>query len=163
MSKKLFKETQNFHNWALLMGLVISFALVIYRIIDTILYPPSFLFLNMLVYAVMLVSIIVGFWYMFQLRLKISITEKSIRFRMEPFHSKKKKIYWEEIDTVEIVETPEIAQWHGGNITFNHEKRFSIYGRNGLHLVTKDGQEYFLGSRRLNELRKVISEVLNRS
>ncbi len=162
MSKKLFKETQSFRNNLLFALLLVLLALVMYRLIAELMNPGPDFFGMIALCGVLLVSALTAIWYMHQLRMKIAVSHKSISFRMAPLHGRKHKIYWDNVESCEIVETPEIAQWQGANISFNHEHRYSICGRNGLHLVTKDGQEYFLGSRRLNDLKSALEEVFNR-
>lgn len=60
------------------------------------------------------------------MKLKVSISEKSIKFKMDSFQSQSQKIKWKYIDELSIVRTPLFAQWHGGNITFDGSKKFTL-------------------------------------
>lgn len=161
MAKKIYKEKQRFGSVEMIAILILSMGLLIYSLFNSLMaHNGAFTYVEWS--CVSLLLMLGGFlWYLLQLQLSLSISENGIQFKMKPLHNKKRMIAWEEIDSCEIVKTPKLAQWHGGNITFNHEKRFSLTGRNGIHLVTKDGEEYFLGSRKLSELRKAIEKVAN--
>lgn len=98
-------------------------------------------------------------WWLTRLKLKVVITNKFIRFKLSPIHVKKHTISWKEIDKCEIVKTSEAAQWSGGNITFNHEKRISLTGRNGLALRTQKGEHYFIGCKNIEGLKEALEKI----
>lgn len=104
----------------------------------------------------MVIAIILGFvlWGIRQIKLKVSINDKRIKYKMFPFHEKTQKIKWEEIESCEIVKTPYFAQWHGANIGLNRETFFSLTGRNGLSIKTKDGKCLFIGCKNMEQLKQ---------
>ena len=161
MAKKIFKEKQSFKNKFLTTLLIVLGLLVIIRVINEFL-NPSDQFASVMIAAFIALSVIGGWlWYLYNLRLKVTVSEEDISFKMKPWQSEKRRISWNDVSCCEIIQTPELAQWQGGNITFNHERRYTVSGRNGLHLVTKDGTEYFVGSSRLHELEKAVKKVFD--
>jgi hypothetical protein len=91
-------------------------------------------------------------WWLSRLRLKVEVTDRYIKFKMSPFHAKARKIAWEDVVACEVVKTPRAALWHGGNIRFSGEANYSLTGRNGLSIITRDGQHFFIGCRDVDEL-----------
>jgi hypothetical protein len=78
---------------------------------------------------------------------------------MSPLPVTKRSIFWEEVEQCKIVTTSEAAQWSGGNITFNHEKRYSFNGRNGLSITTKNGDHFFVGCKNLKNLKHALDKL----
>jgi hypothetical protein len=99
-------------------------------------------------------------WSLFQRELEISISNKKITCKENAWFSRKQKIKLDEIASCAVVETPLAAQLHGSNITVGGEKMFSYTGRNGLSIETRDGRRYFVGSRRVDEMKKAIKKAL---
>ncbi|MDA8692940.1 hypothetical protein N9L92_02680, partial [Saprospiraceae bacterium] len=93
-----------------------------------------------------------------RLKLKVDINDKRIKYKMTPLHSKSHKIKWDEIASCEIIKTSKSAHWHGGNL--NHgELKYSLTGRNGLSILTKEGIRYFIGINDLDSLRDKIRDL----
>lgn len=94
--------------------------------------------------------------------MKVRISKDDIRFKMTPWQSKYHKIRWRNVNNCSIVQTSPLAEWHGSNISFCNEKRFTLSGNNGISLTTKDGKKYFIGSRKLEELEQAIQLALSK-
>ena len=68
---------------------------------------------------------------------------------------------WEDIEEYRFVESTQPANWSGWNVQFqNEERQVSLCGRNGVQIVTKDGEKLFIGSRKLDVLREKIKNHL---
>ena len=161
MAKKIYKEKQSFKNKFLTTVLIGIGLLVIIRVINELLNPSSQL-ATVMIAAFIALAVVGGWlWYLYNLRLKVTVSEEDISFKMKSWQTEKQRIAWEDVSCCEIVQTPELAQWQGGNITFNHERRYTVNGRNGLHLITKDGTEYFVGSSKLGELERAVKKVFD--
>jgi hypothetical protein len=161
MKKKYFKEKQQFNNIEIYAILIFSMGLLIFSMFNG-LQNHHWAFTYVEWSTLGLLLILGGYlWYLTHLRLHISLTEEGIHYKMRPLHQKKRKIPWKMVASCEVIKTSGVAQWHGGNITFNHEKRFTLSGRNGLHVVTVDGREYFIGTKRVEELKNAVEKVLN--
>ena len=157
MSKVNFKERQRYDNkWVpVLLGVtgLVAFGKGIYFLTasDVRLENAVFLFLVALGAAGLI-------WWLHRLEMKVTITEKKVKFKLSPLHPKKQSIAWKEIGRCEIVKTSEAAQWSGGNITFN-EKRYSLNGRNGLAIRTKSGESYFIGCKNVEKLQQTLQAI----
>ena len=158
MSKANFKETLQYQSKLvpILLGLV-SLATAI-RGVDFLSASEPQLGNAILSFTVAAASVAL-IWWLRKLKLKVAITAKNIKFKLSPLHEKKQSIPWKEIDECEIVRTTEAAQWSGGNITFNHEKRYSLTGRNGLAIKTKKGECFFIGCRDILGLQHALDKM----
>ncbi len=162
MKKKYFKEKQHFNNIEIIGILIFSMGLLIFSLFNA-LQEHHWTFTIIEWSALGLLLILGGYlWYLINLRLHLAVTEDGIQFKMKPIHSKKKKIPWNMVASCEIIRTPGIAQWHGGNITFNYEQSFTLCGRNGLHITTVDGREFFLGTKNLEQLKEAVEKALEK-
>ena len=108
-------------------------------------------------YFVVVLGLGLSLWILLQLKFKVSISETRIKYKMFPLHYKPQRITWDEIESCEIVKTPYYAQWHGANISYN-QSWFSLTGRNGLSIRTKDGRSLFIGCKDMDGLTKYFAE-----
>jgi hypothetical protein len=160
MSKQIFVEEQAFRGKDLLIlaGIIaVSLAyLLIKDIVDS-----NFTHLGPDLLAL---AVIIGLvWWMrslLQQRLKTTVTKKKIICELTTGAGHKEKIPLAKIASCAVVKTPLGAQWSGSNLAYGNEKIFSFTGRNGLAIQTRDGHQYFVGSRRVNELAAAIRQVL---
>lgn len=161
MSKMLYKEKQSLKESGL-------FLLVTFFIMGIGYLGVVFLLKNQLnpyMVALTLTLIIIGYSflisYMWKVKMKLTIREDGIFFKISPWHSVKQKIKWEDVETYEIMETSELSQWHGGNIMFGLENFYSFNGCNGLEIVTKQGDNFFFGSKNPAKLREALRNLAN--
>lgn len=108
------------------------------------------------------VILIVGFvfYWLRKLRLTVTITEKKIKFKMDPFQKKQQSIKWKHISKCELVTTPYYARWNTGNHVFDaNVKWISLSGRNGLFITTRYGEKYFIGSQNIGELADYLKNL----
>lgn len=98
-------------------------------------------------------------WWLRHLKLKVSVNDEGIKYKMSPIHGKAKTISWNEVESYEVVRSPKAAQWHGSNISFGGEAFFSLTGRNGLSIDTKDGRHLFIGCQDVDRLKNVLKRV----
>lgn len=162
MAHKFFTEKQQIKDPLLLSA---SAALLVYSlfllgreiVINNFSHP---IVISLLGVAVLVFAF--GMWIVFRVRLKVDVTKNGINYKMSPLHNKKKKIKWDEVDTCKVIETPKMAHMHSGNMKFWYEKKFTLSGRNGLALITKEGDRYFIGTRETTELKKSIRKALGK-
>lgn len=158
MSKILFKEEQRFDNRLALFSLgLLGLGAIIGGITHLLTPIPNYPVITLLFITTL--AIAVGIWWLTSLKMKVVISEKGIKFKLSPIHPKKHSISWKKIDSCTIVKTSEAAQWCGGNITFNHERRVSLTGRNGLAIKTKKGENLFIGIKQITGLYKALDGV----
>ena len=161
MAKKIFKEKQRF-NRIEIFGLLLFFIVgLTYRFFEKYVINPNEIDINAVGFIGFILLLSVIFLYFWKLSFDITVTKKSLQYRYGFPFSKKQKIKWEDIEQYQFVETPEAVQLSGWNVQFqNDEQQFSLCGRNGIQIVTKDGKKIFLGSRRLEKLKSKITKFL---
>ncbi len=158
MSNVFFKEEQRFDNYFALFCLgVLGTGAIVAAIIQLQATHPNYFIAGLLFITSLTIG--TGIWWLTRLRMKVSISDKGIKFKLSPLYPKKQLIPWKKIDSCMIIKTPEAAQWCGGNITFNHEKRVSLTGRNGLAIKTKDGENLFIGIKQVTGLCSSLNNI----
>lgn len=156
MSKIFFKEKQAYNSKR---DLIILGAIDLIIVAKAIIFISSGNYYNASFLLVIASMIGASIWWLTRLKMNVTISDKNIKFKIYPLHDDKLSISWKEVEKCEIVETSEAAQWAGGNITFNQEKRFSFTGRNGLAIKTKKGDYYFIGCRQIGELQTALRKM----
>lgn len=163
MKNKLFKERQEFQGKDLVIAVCLIIAILTYQLIEDIFIAQQ---QGLLMNALCLGIIIgLGWWVrsLFQRQQKNVVTDKKIICQVNSWYKRKKKIPLEDIHACTVVQTPAIAQWHGGNIELPREEMLAINGRNGLAIETKDGQRLFIGSSKAQEMAAAIKRALEKS
>ena len=160
MSKKLFKEKQQFQGLEIIALVALLMVGVVYKLVSELLQPSPVFWLTIGLSIGILAVLGITLNYLLNLRLKTTVKESHISFSMPPFQKGKEKIKWEDVTACKVIKTPLLAQWHGGNISFNHEKTYSFNGRNGVHIATKSGKAYFIGSKKPDALKEAIQKAI---
>ena len=111
-------------------------------------------------YLVLVLPLAAGLWYLVNLRLSVRVTDKNISVRYAPFGGKKHKIKWKDVEECEIISSNESSRMSGWEVNFDHERRYSLIGRRGLHLKTKSGDNILIGARNLIGLKQVVNQAL---
>lgn len=96
-------------------------------------------------------------YFLRRAQMKVSINKERIKFKVQPFHQKARRIDWEEVEDCQIIRTNEQAQWQGGNIHQPGEIFVSLVGRNGLSIRTKSGRKYFIGCKDVDGLTEALA------
>lgn len=158
MPKVYFKEEQRFDNYLALITLgLFGLGAIVGGMIHLLKAESNYLFAALSFTTAIAIGL--GIWWLTRLKMKVVVSEKGIKFKLSPIHPKKQLIPWKKIDSCVIVKTSEAAQWCGGNITFNHEKRVSLTGRNGLAIKTKEGENVFIGVKEVSELHEALDGI----
>lgn len=156
---KKYKETQKFgypEVWLLLGGLQLGLTFRFFQHLLEGTYH-QFPFWAFLLLSAPLVGLMIYLW---KVRVDVRISAKKIAVRMRDWYrTKARKIYVHDIAELRVVDTPEAVQWVGGNIAFDHAHQYSLHGRKGLYLRTKDGEEYFIGVSEPGALRPIIEKM----
>jgi len=160
MEDKVFKEEYSFDDKVLFTLLGAGFVGASWGLLNLFLSEQA---ASTKTLAYIIIVLILGFllFALRQLKLKVSINDKRIKYKMFPLHNKSQKIEWEEVESCEIVKSPYFAQWHGGNIQFNHESWYSLTGRNGLSIKTKDGRCLFIGCKNVEKLKQFFAKTFS--
>ncbi len=160
MKKKLFKEKQSYQGKDLIAAVIAIMLILTYQLIENVFVTHQQSWLN----STLCLGVIIGLgWWiktLFQREQKNVVTDKKIICKVDSWYHDKKKIPLEDIQSCSIVQTPAIAQWHGVNIELPREEMWSINGRNGLAIETKNGEQIFIGSSRAQEMAQAIQKAL---
>lgn len=162
MAKKIFRENQRYQRWELVTMIAVLIIGLSYRLFDLQFISGAEDSIPVWNYVLPLLLLITALYFILSLKLSVRITDKHISFKLFPWERKPQKIKWENVAEYNIVETPEPAQWSGWNVNFSQEKMYSVCGRTGLKLTTTDGEEIFIGSRRLGKLKKAIKKAFKK-
>ncbi|HKK79109.1 MAG TPA: hypothetical protein VJ933_05740, partial [Phaeodactylibacter sp.] len=96
--------------------------------------------------------------YLLSIRLSVKVDEKKIKYQFFPLHYKKQKIYWEEVESYEIVNPPLPTQLSGWGVHF-WERMFCVNRNAGLRLQLKDGQRIFISCKSPSTLDKTLRQI----
>ncbi len=151
MKNKKFSEKQRFNDKLVFIFLWIGIGGALFGLAKSFINGELTL-LSTITYLSIAAGLGFVFWWLKRLQLKISVNDKRIKYKMSPIHNKSQRIAWDEVASCEILRTPLAAQWHGSNIRYGGESWFSLTGRNGLSIETKDGRRFFIGCRNVDEL-----------
>ncbi len=161
MNRKIFKEEQKFRFWEVYILLALFMSLALARLVSGLLGFAELEMASSVVYVLILASFGLVFWYLYQLKMIIKVNEKGLTIRYFPQFFKKRKIKWSEIEDCRFIRTPEMAEWSGWGVHFAlDEETHSLCGRTGLHIITKDGKKYFIGSKNIMDKKDAIKEQL---
>ena len=158
MKNNVYKERQYFTDKVVFALLGTGLAGTLFGLVKYIL-SVNYTFGYVLLYLAIAATLVFCLWWLKQLKLKVSVNEKRVKYKLFPLHKKPRKILWDEVASCKIVKTPLSAQWHGSNIRFSGELWFSLTGRNGLSIETKDGRRYFIGCKNVDNLLNSLGEL----
>ncbi len=161
MSKKIFKEKQRFSGWEVIALLGFFIVGLTYRFISQHWISPIEEPMPVMTYLVFAIPLAAAVWYLVNLKLSVRMTEKSISVQYSPFGVKKHKIKWEDVEECKILSSNETARTSGWDVNLNREKRFSLTGRSGLHLRTKNGENVIIGAKNLTGLKQAVAQVMS--
>lgn len=94
------------------------------------------------------------------IRMETVIDKKGIRYQYFPLHYKKQKISWNDVDSVEIINTPIIDELSGLNVSFAANKKYNVSSRHkGMDIKLTNGERIFIGSRKIDQIQMVLSKM----
>ncbi len=163
MKKTEYQELQRFNRWdaiALLAVLIVATVYSLGKYIFTgqiaTMDPLTLGFI-----VLCLLGMVAGMIYLLSVKMEIEVKGKSIRFKYYPLQTKKQKIKFKDVEDFKIVKTPPAAAYSGWNVRYNtDEEFFSACGRTGIQLKLKDGKTFFIGCKRPEKLREIMTKVL---
>jgi hypothetical protein len=101
-------------------------------------------------------GIIFPVWFLI-MRLEIQVTSSSLRFRMFPLHMNWREVPFGTIDGVVAVVYRPIREYGGWGIRFGRKGiAYNVSGDRGVQVTLKSGKSFLLGSRRPEELGRVL-------
>jgi hypothetical protein len=160
MKNKLFTEKQYFKGKDLVVAVSVLIVLLSYQFIQDVFFAHQQSFLANGLCLIVIVAL--GWWIksLYDRQQKTVVTDKKIICKVDSWYKQKKKIPLKDIEGCAVVRTSTAAQWQGVNIESPREEMWSINGRNGLSIETKDGRSIFIGSSKPQEMAQVIKKAM---
>jgi len=153
-----FKEEQKFTQWWLWIILIGIGLLPVFGIYKQLIIGEKFgskpmSDIGLIFFAIFIFSLIALFWFM---RLKTEIDESGIRMSFFPFV--KKKVNWNEIKRVKIVDYGFVGGW-GIRLWTKYGTVYNTKGKIGLAIELNNGKKFLIGTQKENELNRILNEI----
>ncbi len=88
-------------------------------------------------------------WFIFILRLEVSVDELGIHYQFKGIHWKQYHLKWEEIESAEAITYKPLREYGGWGIRYGfHGKAYSVSGNKGIQVRTKGGAQLLFGTLR---------------
>lgn len=168
---KIFKESQRFNQWWLILIGLVVLAVIVYRFAKEIVDSGNNLNndqITSMVFGGGLVSIVL--LLIIVIRLKTKIDEKGISYQMTPFHFHPRNISWSELSKCYVRHYSPITEYGGWGIRGlqrkgfwdfrNRGMAFNIKGDMGIQLMFKDGGKLLIGTQDSEKAKQVIQNYL---
>lgn len=159
MAQMKYKETQHLRQWdllALIGGLIVVGVIALIQVMMS--GQPNKNILLLLSLSILVLS---GLFYYFNtIKVIARYNEKSIKLSMLPVGTVKRKIKWDDVQSVEIVELPpasKLDKWNNVISSLN-----SVITRNSntcLHVTLKNNETVDIGCNNPQELKEFVEQV----
>ena len=150
-----FKEEQRFTQWWLwliLIGIAVIPIIGIYKqLVQGDVFGDRPMSDNGLLLFCFLSFCFLGFFW--TMRLKTTIDQKEIR--MDFFPLVKKRVPWEAIEKVQVVDYGFVGGW-GIRLGTKYGTVYNIKGKMGLAIFLKNGKKFLIGTQKEKELKALI-------
>lgn len=92
--------------------------------------------------------------------LETEYNSSGITYRFFPFHLKKRTILWSEVNSAYVREYKPVLEYGGWGLRgLGAKKAYNVSGNIGLQLELKNGKTILFGTRKREELEKVIGQL----
>jgi hypothetical protein len=160
----LFRETQYFRKWWLVLPILGEIALLAYMAVrQLLLHQPvgdrpvsdAVMWLLFLIFGMALPA------FLLSIHLSTEVRTDGLYIRFFPFHLGFKKISG--IRDIEACQYRPIADYGGWGIRYGKSgKAYTMYGKSGIMIITEDGQKLLIGSQQATELENALSTLLSK-
>lgn len=170
---KIFKETQQFNQWWLIVLMIFVLLTSFYSIFQE--YQNldksdggRIIALIITIIIILIVNIII-----FSLKLKTRIDEKGITYQFFPIHLKSKIIAWSDLNKCYVRKYSPIKEYGGWGLRGGWRKSnklgirtsgraYNVKGNNGIQLEFKDGRKLLFGTQELEKAKQVLKTYSNK-
>ena len=157
--KTEFTEEQKFTQWWLWIILIGIGILPIVGIYKQLILGEKFgnkpmSDIGLLFFAILIFSLIALFW---SIRLTTKIDKTGIKFQFFPFVNK--EVLWNDVKSAKIVNYGFVGGW-GIRLGTKYGTVYNIKGKNGLAIEMNNGKKILIGTQKVTELNKFISEII---
>ncbi len=112
-----------------------------------------------IVFSTSIILLVSVTYWLKSIKLNVSINDKRIKFKFSPIDVKSNRIYWKDVKHCKLMKTNYASSWLGNNVHTTREHWYSLNGKNGLLVETKNGKNYFIGCRNIEDLSKTINKL----
>lgn len=155
-----FRETQRFNQWWIWLVGLFPIGLVFFEFMGVIFgkekLPPE------AIMAIVLVMILVvsSFVWIKTMRLETLINHSEISIKYIGLFTKK-KFYWSDIETAEVIKYDPLWEYGGWGIKYGFKRGwcYNVAGDEGLFLNLKNGKKYLIGTQKASELKEFITSL----
>jgi hypothetical protein len=162
-----FTEIQRFKTWWAWVGVAALNILFIIAIVQQVVLGKPFGTKPAPDLALVIIEIILLllFFLLISIRLKTRITGKGLSYRLYPFQRSETFIEWHELKDAYMRQYNSFLEYGGWGIRTGSPKtgkavNTSASGTAGLQLRFNDGKLLLIGTRRPDEIREIIDEVM---
>ena len=144
----IFEENQKFTQWWLWI-ILLSFPIISVGPFDD---------NEINIYYVLIGLLILCFFFLLQLRVKVSA--EGLHYQFFPFHIKSHTIKLEDIEKFKAMEYSPLKEYGGWGIKYGFKgKAYNVSGNKGVKIFLKNGLNIMFGSQKYNELAKALRQV----
>ena len=144
----IFEENQKFTQWWLWV-ILLSFPIISVGPFDD---------NEINIYYVLIGLLIPCFFFLLQLRVKVSA--EGLHYQFFPFHIKSHTIKLEDIEKFKAMEYSPLKEYGGWGIKYRFKgKAYNVSGNKGVKIFLKNGLNIMFGSQKYNELAKALKQV----
>lgn len=165
MGKTSYIEEQRPHLfWVSVFALIVP-GFAIYGIVQQVIMGQPFgnhPAPNLVLYLVLIIGLFTS-WLVFRFKLLLLVDEEGIHYAFKPLHRKHEMLKWEEIDKCYVRKYKPMREYGGWGWRYGCRggRAFNMSGNMGLQIETKSGKKILIGTRRPDELQKVIMELFH--
>lgn len=162
MGTTIFKEKQRAHWFWMLVWILAWPGVTVYAIVQQVFmgipfgnHPAP----DIALYIFFILGIL-GTWLFNRFNLLLEVDKEGVHYAFKPLHKIKQDIKWDEIDKCYVRKYKPMREYGGWGWRYGCRggRAFNMSGNMGLQVETKDGKKILIGTRRPDELQKVIME-----
>ncbi len=152
------KEVQRFRRWEIILPLVLLLLLTLFHI-----YESAFILdfqTEAQLWKGLLALLLLGgtLVYLLSIRLVVKADTGKLKFQYYPIHRKKQKIYWDEVEQLEVLNLPLSVQLSGWGVHLG-ERMFCVTPGAGIRLYLKNGQKLFISCKDPEAIAQVLRSM----
>lgn len=163
MKTVYFKERQRFNEIAFYILFGIIQLLFLWGLIQQVIFNKSWGPKPAPDFVLILINlgILLFILFFFSINLYTEIDNNSICFKMFPFHFKKRRINWSEINTIKIQKYDSIKDYLGWGFRYMPGKGwcYNISGDIGIKIILKNNKKILIGTKKPKELRLFLDNL----
>ena len=165
MGKTSYIEEQRPHLfWVSVLVLIVP-GFAIYGIIQQVIMDKPFgnhPAPDFVLYLVLAIGLLTS-WLVFRFKLLLTVDEEGVHYAFKPMHRCSQTITWAEIDKCYVRKYKPMREYGGWGWRYGCRggRAFNMSGNMGLQIETKSGKKILIGTRRPDELQKVIMELFH--